>query len=325
MYNTSALQSFLDGASDAYYKGKPVISDEQFDYLADLIGYSKVGHKNLTNKGIHYKRMYSLAKYYPGEGKMPLSDYTGVKVTSPKLDGAAISLLYVKGVLIQALTRGDGIEGEVITDKVLTGTIKGIPLFLVDYEDLPNKLQVTGEVVAHKDIPNSRNYVSGALGLKSVEEFKTRELTFIAYDSMPQQFLYTIAMSTLKSLGFNTVTDSDWEQFPQDGQVVRVNCIRDFEALGYTAKHPKGAYALKTRKEGKVTILREVIWQTGKSGKVTPVAIFDPVELGGAMVVRATLNNDAYIRALDLNIGDFIEIQRAGEIIPQVVRKVSQE
>ena len=323
----SYINACLERASEAYYKGKPIMSDEQFDSMAELVNYGSVGYKPSKGaRGKHKFPLFSLNKYYPGEGKNPLMEYMGAKIESPKLFGAAISLLYSFNCLVSALTRGDGIEGEDIFDKIITGTVKGIPLTLADPDhDNPMTIQVTGEVVARSDIPNSRNYVSGALNLKSLEEFATRELRFIAYDANPSAFLYNVTLGNLKVLGFDTVLDSDWSEYPQDGRVIRVNDTADFNKLGFTSKHPRGAYALKIRKEGKTTTLREVLWQTGKSGKVTPVAIFDPVELGGAMVTRATLNNGAYIKLLDLNIGDSIEIQRAGEIIPQVVRKISNE
>ena len=102
--------------------------------------------------------------------------------------------------------------------------------------------------------------------------------------------------------------------------MVRVNLQKDYDDLGFTSKHPRGAYAIKNRTSGLGTILREVIWQTGKSGKVTPVAIFDPICIDGANISRATLNNPGFIKALDLDIGDMVYIERAGGIIPCVVR-----
>lgn len=314
------IKAVMDRASVAYYTGKPIMSDAQFDSLADLVNYDTVGYKGISGvKGKHRWPLYSLNKYYPGEGKNPLADYSKPKVESPKLDGAAISLLYVNGALVAALTRGDGVEGEDIFAKAMSGTIIGIPTMFSADDDTPNVLQVTGEVVAKADIPNSRNYVSGALGLKSLEEFATRELRFIAYGVMPTSAWYNVDMSNLRQLGFDTVLDSDWLEYPQDGRVVRVNDNGDFDALGYTSKHPRGAYALKLRKESVPSILREVIFQTGKSGKVTPVAIFDPINIGGATITRATLNNTAYIKALDLDIGDIVHVIRSGEIIPCIV------
>ncbi|HEY9701865.1 MAG TPA: hypothetical protein V6C58_05445, partial [Allocoleopsis sp.] len=120
-----------------------------------------------------------------------------------------------------------------------------------------------------------------------------------------------------------TVLDPNLEKiFPCDGLVYRLNDNKLFEELGYTAKHPRGAYALKERGRAVETKLLDVVWQVGKSGKVTPVAILEPVMIGDAKVSRATLNNIAFIRALGIEIGDTVAIERAGEIIPTVMYKV---
>jgi DNA ligase (NAD+) len=130
-------------------------------------------------------------------------------------------------------------------------------------------------------------------------------------------------MQFLKSEGFNTVKDAEIHNiYPCDGIVHRINNNEDFYDLGYTSKHPRGAYALKERGVAVETTLLNVEWQVGKSGKVTPVAILAPIMVGDAEVSRATLNNIAFIRALDLHIGDTVGIVRAGEIIPQVTHKV---
>jgi len=104
--------------------------------------------------------------------------------------------------------------------------------------------------------------------------------------------------------------------------VFRLNKYTEFYSVGYTAKHPRGAYALKQRNEAVETTLLDVKWQTGKSGKVTPVAILSPVKIGEAIISRATLNNIAFIRALDLRIGDTIGVERSGDIVPKVTHKV---
>lgn len=313
------VKEFLSLASRMYYNGSPIISDEQFDALAESVGFNAVGAKQHENVFKHYKRMYSLQKHYEDEGaKSPLGSEKGVCIT-PKLDGAAISLLYIKGVLELALTRGDGIEGRDITDKLKAA--KSVPLEL---EDCPDILQVTGEMCAPKAIENARNYAAGALNLGSVEEFKTRSVEFFAYGIYPYVFeTFDQDMSFLKKLGFNTVQDPSLDKiFPTDGLVYRVNSNSRFEELGYTSKHPRGAYALKERGGCVETTLNAVEWQVGKSGKVTPVAILEPVLVGDAVVSRATLNNPGFIQALDLRIGDRVAIRRAGEIIPQVVHKV---
>lgn len=317
------MKEFLDKASKAYYEGNPIITDAQFDVLAESCGYNALGAKPSGNLQKHLFQMYSLDKYYAGEGKEPLADYpANEKIDTVKLDGAAISLLYINGVLIRALTRGDGIEGTDITDKILVGDL-AIPLDI----SINATLQITGEIVAPKTIENSRNYASGALNLKDLEEFKTRNLTFVAYgisyDAGIKGF-WSQDMLVLGDNGFETVVTSETDflnQFPQDGLVVRLNGYTEFNKLGYTSKHPRGAYAIKTRAEAVETELLDVIWQVGKSGKVTPVAILKPVLVGDALVSRATLNNGAFISALELTIGCTVGIIRAGEIIPQVVYK----
>lgn len=316
---TQSISEFLDTASKAYYSGNPFITDDQFDYLADMVGYNRVGatpERGLTAK--HTFQMFSLQKYYAGEGKVPLADYTKHKINTPKLDGAAISILYTNGFLTQVLKRGDGVTGEVITDKFIICPNKVLPIS-IEYTDT---IQVTGEIVAPKSIANARNYASGALGLLDVSEFATRDLFFVAYDCAGKEFdYYSQKLDFLHTLGFHTVEDTEFcDNFPQDGAVVRVNLQEDYDELGFTSKHPRGAYAIKNRSSGIGTILRDVVWNTGKSGKVTPVAIFDPINIDGATVSRATLNNPGFIAALDLDIGDTVYIERAGGIIPCVVR-----
>lgn len=313
----TSLSNFLDNASKAYYDGSPIISDNQFDYLADMIGYNRIGAQVCGKTTKHEYPMFSLQKYYAGEGKVPLADYNKQKVSTPKLDGAAISALYVNGMLVQVLKRGDGEVGEIITDKFIIAT-RPLPLTI----EHTGKLQITGEIVAPKSIPNARNYASGALGLLDALEFAQRDLYFVAYDCAGQDFDYfTQKLDFLHTQGFKTVQDVEYcDNFPQDGIVTRVNSQADYDALGFTSKHPRGAFATKSRSAGTGTTLREVIWQTGKSGKVTPVAIFDPIVIDGANVSRATLNNPGFIAALDLDIGDTIFVERAGGIIPCVIR-----
>lgn len=303
------MRTFLEKAARAYYEGYPIISDEEFDELSSKYKFDDIGYSS-DFRFSHLYPMYSLKKVYDGDS-IPFTE----AIETPKLDGAAISIRYVEGSLALALTRGDGKKGLDITDKIRT---------LVPNEiALAGDLQITGEVVAPKIIENSRNYASGSLNLKSLDEFKTRELKFIAYDIMPKACtLWSEEMKGLSYEGFSTVLDSNWDQFPQDGRVFRIDNNSAYEALGRTASHPKGAYAYKERKEGVVTKLLDVTWKVGKSGVVSPVAILEPVMVGEALVSRATLHNMAYIEGLDLEIGCTVEIIRAGEIIPRVVRRV---
>lgn len=313
------LKDYLDAASAAYYAGKPFISDEVFDKLAESAGYHEVGAKQHENVKKHMYRRYSLQKYYEDEGTRPLKDHKDV-VSSVKLDGAAISLLYIDGNLVQVLTRGDGIEGTDITTNFLAR--KDLVPLTVPRTD-PH--QVDGEIVAPKLVENSRNYAAGALTLKDQTEFCTRAISFFAYGVHPStNSTYVEDMKGLEAEGFQTVFAPDLDKIYEcDGIVHRVNNNGLFDSLGYTAKHPRGAYALKERKEAVETTILDVEWNVGKSGKVTPVAILDPIKIGDKVITRATLNNPGFIEALELYIGCTVGVILGGEIIPKVVYRVS--
>lgn len=318
---TNKLHEYLNLASRAYYAGAPVITDAQFDALADSCGFAQVGAAGAGTTAKHQWPMYSLQKYYEDSGhERPLAGIGDVS-TSVKLDGAAVSLLYVNGQLVQALTRGDGVAGQVITDKFLAGKL--VPHTLPEGM-FPPVVQITGEVVAPINIPNSRNYAAGALNLKSTAEFCERALSFIAYGVFPYiTDKHNADMQVLQQSGFGTCKEANLEKiFPSDGLVFRVNSNKLFAELGYTSKHPRGAYALKQRAAHVETKLLAVEWQVGKSGKVTPVAILEPVMIGDALVSRATLNNPGFIEMLDIQIGDVVAVARAGEIIPCILHKV---
>ena len=314
----SKIKDFLKAASKAYYEGDPIISDEQYDALEEVYGeLEKPGYN--PDKGVpHFYPMYSLKKYYLGEDDLP--DWIEGKnyVVTPKVDGSAIAALYVDGCLTQVLTRGDGTKGLDITH--LPFVEKG--LLPKEIVDAPNILQVTGEIAAPSSIPNARNYASGALGLKDPKEFLNRNLLFFAYDCYPNiEPFYDKNLDALFELEFTLVSDSSLELVPKDGEVYRINNYDCFYKLGYTSKHPRGAFALKYRTEGIPTKLLDVVWQTGKSGKVTPVAILAPIVIDGATVTRATLNNVGFIEALDIEIGDYVMVERSGGIIPRIIKK----
>ena len=312
------ITEFLNTAARHYYNGTPIITDLQFDRLADSVGYNLVGAPQHENVEKHVYPMYSLQKYYEDENiASPLQGYKDVALT-PKLDGAALSHLYVDGQYARSLTRGDGTQGRVVTDKFMATSLipKTIPVMGV--------VQIIGELCAPKHVENARNYAAGALNLGSVQDFSTRSVEFFAYGVYPYPSTnFDDDMQLLKRWGFNTVQDKAIELiFPTDGLVFRVNDNAVFENLGYTAKHPRGAYARKERGECVETVLLDVEWQVGKSGKVTPVAILEPVLVGDAVVSRATLNNPEFIRALGLYLGCRVAIRRSGEVIPQVVHKI---
>ena len=314
MENINAL---LRRAALSYYNGKPMMSDAEFDRLSELCNFEEVGHSG--GKVKHYYQMFSLQKVFEHEisTKNPFETYKKPVVVTPKLDGAAVSLLYVEGVLHRGLTRGDGKKGIDVTEHLKTR----VPLTI--HPDSPSVVQITGEVVAPKAIKNSRNYAAGALNLKDTEEFASRELLFIAHGVYPYiRENWTEDMNLLSGWDFWTVVESEWTQYPHDGYVFRVDSNKDFENFGYTSHHPKGAYALKRRQKGVKTTLVDVIWSVGKSGVVAPVAILEPVEIDDAIISRATLHNIAFIRDLNLEKGCQVEVIRSGEIIPRIVRRV---
>ena len=314
------LKQILEQAATDYYNGNPTISDAQFDKLARYAKYMEVGFTSRDNRVPHAFQMFSLQKIFSNEinEKQPFGNYKGDITVSPKLDGAAVSLIYVAGQLHRALTRGDGKRGLDITEHMKSL----VPNSLGEYTG--QLVQVTGEVVAPKTIKNARNYAAGALNLKDTSEFQERDLRFIAYGVQESwNESWAMDMSYLESFGFDTVLSNDWTTYPDDGLVFRIDNYEDFNSLGYTSKHPRGAYALKMRNEGVITKLVDVRWNVGKSGVVAPVAILEPIDIDGATVSRATLHNMRYINDLNLEIGCLVEVIRSGEIIPRIVSRAN--
>jgi len=307
---------YLEYCNQMYAEGNPILPDDVYDRLVENTALAEqVGHASDDTRYNHPFPMYSLQKVFVGEDEEPNWESKQPTIMTAKLDGAAVSITYVDGIFHQALTRGDGRAGLDITDK-----IKSL---------VPNEIwskgvkQITGEIVAPKTIPNARNYASGALNLKDLQEFKSRDITFVAYGIQPAICAeWSDDMNMVADMGFNAITKSDYREFPQDGKVVRVDSNIYFEKLGYTAHHPRGSFALKTRQAGVVTRLLDVEWNVGKSGAVSPVAILEPCVIGEATISRATLHNMAYIEALELEIGCNVEVIRSGEIIPRIVKRV---
>jgi DNA ligase (NAD+) len=307
------IDIFLDHASKMYYEGKPIITDEEFDFLSEKYNYVSCGYHVQEGVDLPFK-MYSLQKIYKGEKEYPIQ---GSLVKTPKLDGVSLALIYVNGILKTMITRGNGNTGQDVSH--LIPGMK-VPKTIETNEPV---IQVTGEAVVSKLVKNSRNVASGALGLKNLEEFKTRNLMFIAYGVQP--YIYSTFeqdMEYLSYQGFPTVIDGPWTTYPQDGIVYRLSDNSLFDSAGFTNTHPKGAFALKERKAGVTTVLEDVVWQVGRTGEVSPVAILKPVKVGDATVSRATLHNMKYIEDLGLEIGCEVEVIRSGEIIPRVVRRI---
>ena len=280
-----------------------------------------------------------------------------------KYDGLSISLHYRDGKLVQALTRGDGVQGDDVTANVRT--IRSIPLVLdSSREDIPEEFEIRGEVLmpwqsferlndersrAGEDLfANPRNAASGTLKSKDPKVVSQRGLDAYLYyllgEDMPSTGHYE-NMESARSWGFQVSKDmrlcntleelweyiSYWDvhrkELPvaTDGIVIKVNSLAQQKALGMTAKSPRWAIAYKFQAEQACTILREVTFQVGRTGVVTPVANMDSVLLSGTMVHRATLHNADVLEALDLHIGDHVLVEKGGEIIPKIVGKKETE
>lgn len=308
-----------------YDKSAPEISDKEFDDLYDILekvekeqGWCdpdsptvKVGGSG--GKFKHPFQLYSLKKVYDSEEVDPAFD-----VSTPKIDGTNLTLIYMKGVLRVALTRGNGEVGDNVYH--LAKEITNIPRTIEVSYDL---FVVNGECVTDAEVDNFRNYVSGALGLKSAEEFKTRNIKFIAHDVLGVDLNYLTRLSIAKNIGFTVVTDDVVHNYPHDGIVYRLNDYKKSLQLGYTSKYPRFAVALKPRgKSTAITSLQDVIWEIGRTGTVNPVGIIDPVILEDATITRVTLHNISIIEENDLGLGDIIEVERAGGVIPKFIKVI---
>ncbi|ATS94075.1 putative NAD-dependent DNA ligase subunit A [Pectobacterium phage DU_PP_V] len=321
-----ALKDFIKQCQDAYDRGSPLLTNEEYDALTrrNPRVEEEIG---VEGDQPHIFRMYSLQKVYKSRGEDHELIDSPTSVETDKLDGCAISLLYLDGVLVQALTRGNGIKGEDVT---LNAKMLNVPRKI----DIPGILQITGEVLVTKELDNMRNYSSGAMRLSSTDEFfdriKEAGLVFAAYgvqgstESVGLFPTYREDLKWLVTQGFLTVGDIndhfDW--FPTDGKVYRLDSNTAFVSKGWTNKFPRGAIALKEDAEGEITTLRKVTWDVGASGKVTPVGHFDPVTIDGATITKATLNNQEYISGLDLELNCMIKVIRAGGVIPRIIERI---
>ena len=270
-----------------------------------------------------------------------------------KYDGTSISLTYEDGKLVQAVTRGDGVRGDVVTDNVKT--IRTIPLVL--HGDYPRLFEIRGEILmpwesfealnrereAHEEplFANPRNAASGTLKSQNSSVVAARKLDAYLYyllgEELPGDGHYE-NLQVARSWGFKisehmrkahtlqdiydyiSYWDTERKNLPvaTDGIVLKVNSLRQQRALGYTAKSPRWAIAYKFQAERARTRLNEVIYQVGRTGAITPVANLDPVQLSGTIVRRASLHNADIIEGLDLHIGDMVYVEKGGEIIPKI-------
>ena len=271
-----------------------------------------------------------------------------------KYDGASISLTYENGVLVQALTRGDGTQGDNVTANIKT--IKSVPLKLRG--NYPEKFEIRGEIVLPFDgfkamnaerlaageepYKNPRNTASGSLKLQDSAEVAKRPLECLLYSivgentSIKTQFEN---LETARSWGFKVPTIAKitnsidgvlefvnyWDvhrhelPYETDGVVVKVNSLFQQAELGYTAKAPRWAMAYKFKAEQVSTRLEHISYQVGRTGAITPVANLQPVELAGTIVKRASLHNADQIEKLDVRVGDWVYVEKGGEIIPKIM------
>lgn len=319
------IKEFISLCQEAYYSGKSIISDEEYDILIKRFPQAEDAIGPVGDVP-HLFRMYSLQKVYTDRGDEPPFNPLG-QAKTPKIDGCALSALYIHGELVQILTRGNGIKGRDVT---ANASQLNIPKTIA--QKVPT--QITGEAGVTKEVENMRNYASGAMGLKDAKEFQERieegGLTFVAYgiqcatDQVGLTGTFLEDMMWLENQGFITVVTAlnrlPW--FPTDGEVIRINSNNEFNRMGWTNKFPRGAYALKLDEEGEITTLREVTWDVGKSGKVTPVGHFDEIIIDDAKITKATLNNVGYIEALELELGCQIRVIRSGGVIPKIIERV---
>ena len=320
------LKTLIQKHSKLYYDDyAPEITDAEFDQLYDKLeamesaqGWRdhdsptfRVGGK--AGKVTHPYPLYSLRKVYDIDEVDVFMD-----VRLPKIDGTNLSLVYTNGKLSLAITRGNGERGEDVTH--LTGAIANIPTRIDTHLD---EVVINGECVTNNEVDNFRNYVSGALGLKSAKEFTERNIIFIAHDWLGAHFGYKARMEIVKNMGFFTVMEDDAWTYPMDGVVYRADSYAKCLRLGYTSKFPKFAVALKEREtETAITTLQDVLWVVGRTGTVNPTAVIDPVILEDATISRVTLHNLGIIEEHNIGLGDMIQIERAGGVIPKFLRVI---
>jgi len=363
-----------------YIKDRPIISDYDFDIkLKELINLEnqfpqyydvnsptqRVGGSivKFFNSVKHQFPMYSLDNSYSKEDLILWTDRLYKNLNSKqinylcelKFDGVSINLTYENGFLTKAVTRGDGVQGDDVTENIKT--IKTIPLKL-NGKNYPKSFQIRGEIIIGKkdfktlnknrtkigldNYMNPRNTASGSLKLQDSTEVAKRPLKCFLYqivskenigDSQNENLKYAyewgfnISKTYKKCENINEIMDfiNHWEikkdelDFEIDGIVIKVNSIQQQEDLGFTSKYPRWAIAYKYKTEQISTKLLSVSYQVGRTGAITPVANLSPVLIGGTTVKRASLHNQDQIEKLDLHLNDKVIIEKGGEIIPKIV------
>ncbi len=374
------LTEMLDRHNYNYYiLNHSEIDDFTFDQLmAELIAIEKefpdlvhpasptqrVGsdHNQEFKQVAHKYQMLSLSNTYSEEEVLEfdqrvrkLTDENFEYVCELKFDGTSISLTYEKGLLVRAVTRGDGEKGDDVTANVKT--IKTIPLKLKG--DYPDEFEIRGEIllpfkvfemlnqerdeIGEQPFANPRNAASGTLKLQNSSVVASRRLDAYLYHvigtDLPDDghfellqhaasWGFKISEHTRKCKNTQDIFDflNEWnisrKDLPvaTDGVVIKINSQRIQDELGFTAKSPRWAIAYKFKAEQVSTLLLSVSYQVGRTGAITPVANLEPVLLSGTVVRRATLHNSDVIKNLDLHLGDVVFVEKGGEIIPKIIR-----
>ena len=367
-----------------YVQNQPLISDQDFDALMKELQDLEARHPELFDENsptqrvgsdissefrqvAHRYPMLSLANTYNEEDVRGWYDSVSKGLAGEpfevccelKYDGLSISLTYVDGKLVQAVTRGDGVQGDDVTRNVKT--IRSIPLVLESSPlggVYPREFEIRGEILmpwrsferlnqereaAEEPLfANPRNAASGTLKSLDSRVVAGRGLDAYLYyllgEELPADghyenlqaarnwgFKISEGMKKVQGVGaildFINYWDDGRKRLPvaTDGIVLKVNSLRQQRALGFTAKSPRWAIAYKFKAEREQTRLLEVTYQVGRTGAVTPVANMEPVQLAGTTVRRATLNNEDFIKSFDLHIGDMVYVEKGGEIIPKIV------
>jgi DNA ligase (NAD+) len=373
--------------TDLYYvKSKSEISDFEFDQLLDQLGKlenefpelrlpdsptQRVGGAITKEFAtvVHQYPMLSLGNTYSSE---ELKDFDGRVAKGLdgdpyeyfcelKFDGVSISLIYENGLLVKAVTRGDGVRGDDVTTNIKT--IRSLPL-RINAKNLPARFEVRGEVFLSKDVfkqlnkdredigeetyANARNTASGTVKMQDSAEVSRRKLDCFVYYLLGadnQVDTHAESIHKLETWGFKvsqtyklckTIDEvlayiTHWERkrlelpLDTDGVVIKVNSLEQQSQLGFTAKSPRWAISYKYKAESISTRLNGITYQVGRTGSVTPVAELEPVLLAGTTVKRASLHNANEIARLDLRIGDYVFVEKGGEIIPKVTGVVLEK
>lgn len=362
-----------------YVLDKPLISDYEFDLklkeLQDLENkYPEYFDENSPTQRVggtitknfetipHEHRMYSLDNSYSKEDLLDweiriqkvLGDVALEYTCELKYDGASISITYENGLLKRAVTRGDGFQGDDVTNNIKT--IRSIPLQLKG--NYPEKFDVRGEIIlpfagfekmnqelieiGETPYSNPRNTASGSLKLKESAEVAKRPLDCLLYFLIGNQLPFNSQFEGLQAArnwGFKVPKEAQlahnleevfqfieyWDvhrhelPYETDGVVVKVNSFQYQDELGYTAKSPRWAIAYKFKSEQVSTKLNSISYQVGRTGAITPVANLEPVQLAGTIVKRASLHNADQIEKLDIRVGDTVFVEKGGEIIPKII------